>query len=684
MQVNLTRIDGSAVHTVLDLRPVRYSAAALGGPDMAEIAVVATSDNKPLSDVLTWLACHVVICNDDGLPVWWGLVQSVAVTLDGVEYGVDAGQVVNRMGVIYIDANSQAQVTAWVEDAHSIALYGRREMRVTALAETNTTAIAQATRIVSERSTPLRSVAASGAASGARLTCVGYWRSLDWRFWSQAAGQLERDLDANTTELLGWRISGTQIGFNRPLMRIGTLGAALHPLAESDRVVATGSGSNNGVYEVTATDERTAVTSYTHDGISFDTSDDVHDDEETFNQFQAGDLLQISGATEAGNNGNFWLKDMFQGGSGGYEHMRVYPGSIVDEAAGATITIAAGNSVEVAQRPAAYEMPGWTITLDSQAQKVAMIVTLGQDEGALSEIWLRAARIGAPADNLKIEWCDPTSGGPPGAVLKSATVVGASLPLLESMDWVQWQFDHGEVMAPGTYWLVVSRTGSFDDDAYRLGLYEGESGFTSADVLLLYDGSDWIEREVASGHDAALSLRIYGQRETTAQVADIVAGVGDWLVGCEVREADSSARSSLRTRYYRAETDAQTALSEIKGLLEFGTAGGARLLAHVTVDRVLFVEQQKSSAQPGCKWAAGELRDRFGLRLPAGWLPVGEWVAFDASDAFPPAFLEAAEFDVASGAVRPSFRAEQPVQSLARLANSANVQELAARLRPLL
>ena len=272
-----------------------------------------------------------------------------------------------------------------------------------------------------------------------------------------------------------------------------------------------------------------------------------------------------------------------------------------------------------------------------------------------------------------MEWCaNDGGGGLPGTVLKSATVTGSTLPLLESIDWVQFEFDHSEVMSAGTYYVVVSRSGAAATDAYRIGLREAEAGFSTADVLYLYDGSSWIGRSVLSGLGAALALRIYAQRVTTTQIEDIVSGVGDWLAGTGIRTA-----SGLRARY-RSEEQAATAQSEIKALLDFGTSGNARLLARVTVDRVLQVDAAPSAAEPGYTWsAAGGLRDRYGVALPEGVLPVGEWVAFDvagASGLFAPAFLEAAEFDVQSGRVRPAFRSEQPIQAMARLA-----RECAAR-----
>jgi hypothetical protein len=680
MQVQLDRLSGERVWTPCTLTPTRYSHAAMGGPDTAEIAV--SGDSGSLADALTWLAHHVLILNDGGQPVWWGVVQAVSLRLDGVEYELDASEIVNCMAVVYTDEAGGQAASAWVEDAHSIARYGRRERRVTAQATTDATAQAQAARMVNERSAPMRSVKAAAGPNGAVLRCVGYWRTLDWRYWSRDGGQILQDESANTTELLGWSITSDEVGFNRPLLRIGTLGAVLHPLAKTDRIVASGSGSNSGVYEVTASDERTGVTTYTSDEISFDTSDDVHDDDGLFNQFRAGDLLQISGAVESGNNGAFWLKDMFQNGDGGYDHMRVKPGTIVDETAGATVTIAAGNSVGVSPRPAAWEIPGWTITLRAQALALAQAFTVSAAAAwELSEIWIQAARVGAPSDSLEVALCTDASGAP-GTVVKQATITGADLPLTENMDWVQWTFDHALMLNPATtYWVVVSRTGSPDDDAYRVGLLEAAEDL-SANSMLLWDGSSWAARSVASELDARLSLRIYGQRVTTSQISDIVLALGDWLNGISIRTA-----SGLRTRLFRAAEDAQTALSEVKALLEFGTVGGERLLAQVSAERILVVDVQPPTSKTRYRWTAEGLRDRLGLPLTPGFLPVGEWVAFDALgavDAFGPALLEAAEFDVGRGTVRPSFRGEQPVQTLARLTQPAALPDLAARLRPLL
>ena len=681
MNVLLSRADNTPIYTRLDLSPVRYGAAVEGGPTSAEIAV--TGDRGALMDALGWLDCDVQICNDGGLLVWWGVVQAVSVTLAGTTFTLDAGPVVNAAAVVYTDTAGKTRATDYVSDAHSIALYGRRESRSTAQADDDGTALLNAQQAISQGAEPLREVQAGGGADGGKLTCIGYWQTMDRTYWVRTTGQLERDQDADATELLGWQASGDDFGFYPPEYRIGTLGATLSALAPTDRLIVVGSASNDGTYEVTEADDRAAVTTYTTDDtFYFDTIDDVHDLNGYLNQFREGDLIEISGTEEGENSGPFFIKQISQASNGSYNHMTVHPETIQTEGTGATVTVTAGNSIAVEPRPPADELPGAAVTARSQAQKLAMGWTV--PAGAmweLSEVWVKAARVGNPTDNLKIELCMDAAGAP-GTVAAAATVTGADLPLLESIDWRQWVFSTPMLLFPTfTYWLVVSRTGSASTDAYRLGIREAAEGFESADALLLYDGSDWISRTVRSGLGAALGLRIYSQKETTAQILDIVATAGTRLAATAIRTP-----SGIYTRKYRGENEAQTALADIRALLEFGAADGRRLTATVTAGRVLQIDAQRDATDPAYQWVGGELRDRWGLALPQGFLPVGEWVSFGdlVGGEFAPAFLESAEYDAATGAVRPSFRKEQPIRRLARLASRSGLASLARELRPLL
>ena len=138
MQALLSRPDGTPIHTRLTLSPSRYDAAVEGGPAGAEIAV--SGDAGALADALNWLNCDVSIYSDGGLLVWWGVVQTVSVTLAGTTFTLDAGPVVNAAAVVYTDTAGKSRATDYVSDAHSIALYGRRESRSTAQADDDGTA----------------------------------------------------------------------------------------------------------------------------------------------------------------------------------------------------------------------------------------------------------------------------------------------------------------------------------------------------------------------------------------------------------------------------------------------------------------------------------------------------------------------------------------------------------------
>lgn len=121
---------------------------------------------------------------------------------------------------------------------------------------------------------------------------MGYWRTLDRRFWSQAAGQQLQDEDANTTEPLGYSVAGAGIGIYRSHRRVARLTADLYPLQPEDRIKISGSTSNDGVYEIETGDERTVSTTYTATSISFDAADDIMDVDEELDAFLQYDLIK--------------------------------------------------------------------------------------------------------------------------------------------------------------------------------------------------------------------------------------------------------------------------------------------------------------------------------------------------------------------------------------------------------
>lgn len=121
-----------------------------------------------------------------------------------------------------------------------------------------------------------------------------------------------------------------------------------------------------------------------------------------------------------------------------------------------------------------------------------------------------------------------------------------------------------------------------------------------------------------------LSRRMYDNAgtdavETTEQIEDIIAAVGEFVTAVDV--VDASGVSSLE--YRDGDTSAQ---AEVEKLLERGHSTGRRMLCVVTRERVLRLYVEPTPGQYDLLLHAdGTLRDRFGAALGYGECPAGEW-----------------------------------------------------------
>ena len=150
-------------------------------------------------------------------------------------------------------------------------------------------------------------------------------------------------------------------------------------------------------------------------------------------------------------------------------------------------------------------------------------------------------------------------------------------------------------------------------------------------ALQVWGQSGYVARVPASD----LAFRVIGEQELTEQMAAIVAGCGQFLAGCEVRET-----SGVAGPMYREGT--ATGRAELGKLLGYGTDDGGRLLATVRRERVLEIRNLTPSPLPlrGTQavptregeaeyrlQADGRVCDALGGEVPAGVCPVGCWVA---------------------------------------------------------
>ena len=636
--VRLTDRSNLPIATPLRLRPVRYAWSDMGGPETAEIALEGVPAD--MIGALRWLGGNVRIVGEDGTPVWWGVITEASATVDGMEYGLTFDGMANRVAVIYA-SNGSAALTAWAEDTRSTDLYGDIELIHSIGNGTPDQAAAAAASILAEKAWPRRLVrVATGANGSGRLLCVGKYATMGWRYYANSMGRVAFEGEKEGEALLGWGFQSSQlVGFHAKVGRICQLSCAMSGLRVDDKIVVSGSTSNNGTFTVTEEAGLDAQVIYGGaNGVSFEVTDDIKDTNDLLDQFTVGEMFEVENSSD---NDGFWFWRTV-----GPEACTVRPNTITDEGPegpGGDVILTQGNSVKVAEALTQEGPDPGTVfvTIIAHGQEIDQTFTVA-DGGTwtVGEVTLWVRRVGTPGDSLQVEICANSSGAP-GTVLDTATVLGSSLPTKTTK--LQILMNRTATLSNGTYHIVISRTGANSNSAHYLVAVDEEAGY-SGGVMKLWTGAAWASRVV----DADLHFEVWGHRETTAIVSEIATA---YVGAASIRTA-----SGVYDRMYRAGT--KTALDEVDRLLDAGTSAGARLLAMVSVDNVLIVEAAPTTA--ASRWRDGRFASLQGQPLARGLLPVGQWVALDVPvdddrAPFSPLWLARCEYDVEGDALTPGF-----------------------------
>lgn len=170
----------------LTLTVERYKHSVFGGPLTAQI-IARASDEAPLWDLLERLRCKIEIYSDLGDCVWWGYLNEVQVTLERRQVTVSLDGMANSIAV------AAEQMTAYTTDAGSVAEYGTKQLIVSVNNAGSAMATnAQAAKLAMARFPRVRPVYTKPTAQMiARLTCKGWFSTLDWKY--VAVGKLSGD-----------------------------------------------------------------------------------------------------------------------------------------------------------------------------------------------------------------------------------------------------------------------------------------------------------------------------------------------------------------------------------------------------------------------------------------------------------------------------------------------------------
>lgn len=635
-EVIILRSDGKPMllGTGLRLEHAWHSWAAVGGPEEMECTAVA--DLTALWETVRWLRRRVEVFNELGECVWWGMVAGVELTLGaGLRMGLDLDAMYNRVRVKYTweDAtgSQRSATTDWAVDGVSVQRYGYKELQQSQADTSATAAAALRARLINKLGMPRGALTKAGGREqpGARISAVGWWQTLGWRYYAQPAGREAYEENGGKNQALGVSKTSSSIGFRSDSKRVYDTGPGF---MVGHKVTVSGSGSNDGTYEVAASVEQVAKT-YTASTISFAAQDDISDSAAGFSGFANGNVIQVVGSSS--NDGIFEIKSF----DGTNDHFEVNEKEIVAESAGSSITIQRRSYLTTVEN-LTEEDAGASVTLTQVGTVVAQSFTLAENVNwTLAEVALRVRSVGSPSGELRVELRADSSGSP-GTVLDTGLL--AASEITEAMSWRTVEMSNTDTLVYGTtYWLAVSRSSAESAESFFVLDVNEDAGYALG-ALKLYDGSAWVARSP----DADMPFVAWGSQETTAQLEEMATEAGAFFTAVEVVDA-----SGVYSRQYR-EGD-NYALDEARELLEMGTSDGSRLLATVTRERRLLIFKAPA-ADVQTDWQLrndGAVVSAYGSGIAPGKTPAGKWLhlaeipgQIDAVAPLSPLFVERAQY----------------------------------------
>lgn len=643
----------------LRLTPVRWSAAAVGGPKVAEIEVSGPrSDLEALTD---WLRYEVKIVSQRGTLLWWGYVHEVEIQIGQLIVTVNLDTVTNKVAVLYTSlegATEEAFTTTWASHAASVAEYGTREKLPSIGQASSAMATNQRDKMLARQAYPRagRSLAGS-AGSRAVLRCRGWYQTLAWRYFQRTDGRVEHMPTAQTHDQpIGWGIAGsTSIGFGLAGLHdaSGRLGAfeAGHQLT----VTGASNGGNNKTYEV-ASPTSEAVEAIVQTTIKFEESDDILDTTWQSLGFVKNDhWLRVQGS--ALNSRWHFV------GNTGESHVRTsasVSGLIENENAGPSITLTQAQRLNTVEANAVSEAPGaGTVTVTHRGHRVAQSVVVGTAM-AVNRVQVVAGRVGTPSDFLTVEIYSDSAGSP-GSLLTSGSIQG-SLLTADEVDNV-WVPVSLVTLAAGSYWIVLKRSGTLSgSDYYLVSMTE-----TAYGTCKQWTGSVW----EAHAPGWCVRFRLWAVEDVGKMVETMLAS------GIEFLTVSTGFLAGVDG--YPTMDQAAVIQDELERLIEVGTSSGGRILVDVSPDRILRLTNQAAANVAGnlllyTDSKALRLTDAAGSDWEPGDLPVGAWIEFPdlgsnlaALGELSPAFVEEVEFDAEAEAWRFTWEGERTVADIVRV-----------------
>jgi len=591
----------------IQITPTHWGNVAIGGPEYAILE--ATGPEAALWGMVSgagWLRYGVEIYNDLGTAIWWGYVESATLSTPQVSVSVSMEDVANSVAVEYGTGN-----TGFSENAASVAEYGRKQKTISVGSELAASVSQRQTTELgySGSPRPVQDIRQNDTAA-VTLRCVGWLKTLGWLYYSQADGQVEYVGTGSRDQIFGMGITSSQLWFSASDRQITDTDTNLYDFKKGMKIAVSGSASNDGNLTITAGTTQ-GPAGGPGPSCNFDGTNTIYlasGDPGKMAWMASGDRIVISNTA----SNNAWFRVTERGPS--YAAMYLELAEAGTTEGPVTPTFWRGHFISVAETTIVEEKPGASVTLTVDGSKIAQQF-VPTSSWNCETISIKIKKIGTPTDGVQVALRTDTAGSPTWPPVATQTVASASISTNSA--WTDFTFSSAHALtAAATYWFVVERTGSADPENYYSIALDEDAGY-GAGYLRLWNGTAWVARTV----EADTLFRVLGTEETTAQIAAIVSGAGQFLTGTVVENV-----SGVSTNQYRA--GIVDALTELTELMDIGTSNGRRLLCAVTQARALRVweEPAYSGAPDYIRRLSGEIVSFGGVPLQPGELISGKWL----------------------------------------------------------
>lgn len=308
---------------------------------------------------------------------------------------------------------------------------------------------------------------------------------------------------------------------------------------------------------------------------------------------------------------------------------------------------------------------------DGATVKASQTFTVSSTEDALPfevDCWLK--KIGSPTGNVTLSiYTD--GGGSPGILIISNSIAVGDI----SVDFLPETFDMSaattDLTSGTTYWIVVEPTGGSTNASNHFEVGVNEDAEYAGGQFYTYDGATWTADATKD-----MAFVVAGTRDTDTQISNILSDsdVGQFFTAVEVTATSIEAPA-------KNQNGDMTALEIIEELLDTGTTNDRRLVAKVTKERRVVVEEEAGAGSDNYFLLAGpEFETNLGIAIPKSHIHkvVRRWVTprdlasilantvvfADAANIF----VESIEYDARRDEIRPRSREGRDIFDLVRLA----------------